>query len=178
MCGTWVASAGVALAAGPATHGHLLATLNDPGGAPFDDFSINAVSVDGTTAVVGAEGTNLAHGAVYIYVKGRHGWPTSPTVTLPDPGNSNSDIFGQSVSVSDDTIVVGAYGANGSQGAAYIYVKGRHGWPKKPTVTLADPATTTGTDYFGQSVAVEPGTAVGGAWGTLGDIGAAYIYTP
>ncbi|HEY6279684.1 MAG TPA: hypothetical protein VIX86_25530 [Streptosporangiaceae bacterium] len=180
--GAAVASGPVAAAAvgagGPApaaAHGHVLATLNDPGGSPSDDFSISAVSVDDSTAVVGAEGTNLAHGAVYIYLKGRHGWPTSPTVTLPDPGNSNSDIFGQAVSVSGDTIVVGAYGANGSQGAAYIYVKGDHGWPKKPTVTLADPAATSG-DLFGAAASVSGNTAVVGAWNGPNPGGQAYIY--
>jgi hypothetical protein len=33
-------------------------------------------------------------------------------------------------------------------------------------------------DFFGESVAVGGTTAVGGAWDTLGDIGAAYIFVP
>jgi hypothetical protein len=175
-----VAAAGVFAArpgaADAATHGKVLASLSDPGGTPFDDFSISAVSVNGNTAVVGADGTNFAHGAAYVYVKGTAGWPTSPTVTLQDPGPDNSDIFAISVSVRGTVIVVGAYGTSSGAGAAYIYVKGRRGWPTTPTVSLADPAATAG-DEFGSSVAVTSGnTVLVGAEGTNTGAGAAYLY--
>jgi FG-GAP repeat len=169
--GISVVRTGVAHAVTP---GSILASLIDPGGTPGDDFSISAVSIDGATAVVGASGNQ---GVAYIYVRGSHGWPTSPTVTLQDPLKSG-DIFGNSVSVSGSTIVVGAYGTNFGQGAAYIYEKGPHGWPTTPTVTLADPAATPGSvDLFGSSVGTANGNeVVVGALGTNSLAGAAYIY--
>ena len=54
-------------------------------------------------------------------------------------------------------------------------MKGASGWPKKPTITLADPAATA-NDSFGYSVAVSGETVVVGAIGTKSNAGAAYIY--
>jgi hypothetical protein len=136
------------------------------------------VAIDGSTAVVGASQTNS--GAAYIYVKGKSGWPASPTVTLLDPG-AGSDNFGNSVAIRGNTIIIGAQytnsaGGAGAAGAAYIYVKGESGWPTKPTVALADPAAAGG-DFFGSSVAVDATTIAVGSVGVNGYAGATYIYT-
>jgi hypothetical protein len=168
-CGAALLLGGVAHAAVPGT---VLATLNDPGGAPFDDFGIGGVSISGDTAVVGADG-NAGH--AYIYVKGSHGWPASPTVTLNDPLGGGS-VFGNSVSVHGSVIVVGAYGTNFGVGAAYIYERGPHGWPSTPTVTLSDPGSAS--DGFGSSVATSGGNEIiVGAWEANSGAGAAYVYT-
>jgi hypothetical protein len=158
-------------------HGTLLASLSDSGGRAGDDFSIGAVSIDGNTAVVGASGNA---GAAYIYVRGEDGWPTSPTVTLPVPPASNGGIFGNSVHVSGRVIVVGAYGSNSGVGAAYVYVRGRHGWPTAPTFALADPNAPSG-EQFGSAVSNDGDTVIVGAWeaasgGGAPGAGAAYVY--
>ena len=141
---------------------------------PCDDFG-TSVAVSGTTAVVGAPGTNGYDGAAYIYMNGGSGWPTTPTAKLKDPNAGEGDGFGYSVALSGTTTLVSAYGANSYDGAAYIYMKGTSGWPKKPTATLDDPAATT-YDFFGWSVAMSNTTAVVGARGTSSGAGAAYIY--
>ena len=154
------------------------ATLSDPEATPGDLFGLSAgVSVSGTTVVIGAPGANSV-GAVYIYVKGRTGWSTTPTTTLSDPAATEGDEFGVAVAVSRWsalTAVVGAIGTNSDAGAAYIYVKGASGWSTTPTTTLSDPAATAG-DEFGESVAVAGRTAVVGAIGTNASTGAAYVY--
>jgi hypothetical protein len=58
------------------------ASLADPA-ATADDYFGFSVAVSGTTVVVGAPGTNS--GTAYIYMMGNSGWPTTPTVTLPNP---------------------------------------------------------------------------------------------
>ena len=173
-----VAPAIAQAAPAPPTHGALLATLMDPGGMHGDFFG-TAVAVDGNTAVVGSTGDKA-----YIYIKGRNGWPTTPTVTLSDPG-LGGDFFGSAVAIKGTTIVVAASSANvGStfaEGAVYIYEKGRTGWPTSPTASLFDPTATTG-DAFGSSVAL---TVAGNGTsdlivmepGTYPAQGAAYIYT-
>jgi FG-GAP repeat len=90
------------------------AILQDPNGATGDLFGIS-VAVSGTTVVVGASGANTSSGAVYIYTEGTSGWPTTPTVTLPDPAGGS---FGKSVAISNNTIIVGANNSNGGDGAA------------------------------------------------------------
>jgi hypothetical protein len=159
--------------------GSLRAAFADPGATADDGFGVSVAkwgSGVGSTVVVGADGANSSAGAAYIYVRGS-GWltVTAPSATLADPAATSGDYFGFSVAVSGNTAVVGAWGTNSFAGAAYIYVKGTSGWPTKPTVTLADPATTS-NDGFGFSVAVSGNTAVVGAPGTNSSAGAAYVY--
>ena len=160
-------------------------TLQDPAATSGDLFGSN-VAVSGSTAVVGAPGPGSPTSPVYgeswtpgsgtanIYVKGPAGWPTTPTVSLQDPAATQGDGFGggaHGVAVSGNTIIIGAYGTNGGAGIAYVYVRGPSGWPTSPTVTLQDPATTSG-DNFGFSISLSGRTAIIGAPG--GE--AAYIY--
>jgi hypothetical protein len=77
--------------------------------------------------------------------------------------------FGDSVAISGTTAVVGAVGA------AYIFTEGSGGWPSTPTVTLSDPADSTG-DLFGASVAISGSVAVVGASGAGATPGSAYVY--
>ena len=108
------------------------------------------VAVFGSTVVVGS-GRN-----VYLYVKGKSGWPTVPTVTVPDPVRGDTG-FGQAVGISGNTLVVGSYyfsPARNNVGIAYVYRKGRSGWPTTPTVTLPDPGPGTHSDWFGYSLAI------------------------
>jgi hypothetical protein len=150
------------------------ATLKDPAATVGDDMFGSSVAMSGTTAVVGAPGTNKGAGVAYIYVKGSSGWPKSPTIELSDPAATRADAFGTSVAVSGKTVVVGAWGTNSYRGAAYIYVEGTSGWPTTPTTTLTDPKASA-DDEFGYSVAVSGTTTVVGASGTSPG-GAAYIY--
>jgi hypothetical protein len=149
-------------------------SLSDPAKAT-DDFFGGSVTVSGTTAIVGASGTSAEAGAAYIYVKGTSGWPNKPTLTLVDPGSAMFGNFGSSVAVSGGTAIIGAAGYSAIPGTTYIYVKDASGWPKKPTVTLSDPAATAG-DVFGHSVGVSGTIAVVGAELTASSAGAAYIY--
>jgi hypothetical protein len=162
------------------TIGTLRTVFGDPGATSPDDFGYAVArsgSGLGSIVVVGASDAN-GTGAVYIYLKGSSGWPTTPTATLTDPAGISDDLFGYSVAASGNTIVVGADGTNSFAGAAYIYVKGPSGWPTVPTATLADPTATTG-DFFGYSVAVSESTAVIGTFGgnsTYNRRGAGYVY--
>lgn len=154
-------------------------TLDNPDDVPY--FG-NAVAVSGSIIVVGAYGISgdgqAPPGAAYIYVKGADGWPTSPTVSLPDPGADNKDGFGWSVAVSGGNVVVGAPREDGGTGDTYLYSQTGGRWPTIPTAVFTDPTPTDVNDY-GISVALAGRTLAVGADGTQRPVaspGSAFLY--
>jgi hypothetical protein len=91
------------------------------------------------------------------------------------------DMFGRSVAVSGDTVVVGATDA-ADKGLAYIFVKPAEGWPEEPApVALLAASDGAADDYFGVSVAIEGDTVAVGAFAVDFDViftnrGAVYVF--
>ena len=91
------------------------------------------------------------------------------------------DIFGQSVAISGDTIVIGASGndrARGAdQGSAYVFVRSGGVWTQQQKLVASD---ARAGDRFGSSVAIDDETIVVGAPlddGVGGaDQGSAYVF--
>jgi hypothetical protein len=166
-------------------------TEQDPANLAGDGFG-DSVAVLGRTAVVGSPGRagpgdTGVEGRAFVYTKSSgSGWPTSPSTSIADPVGDPTDQFGASVSLSTpklgsssaSTLAVGApstaTSAGPDAGAAYIYLKGSTAWPKKPTVSLADP--TSPPSDFGTSVALSTTFLVVCAPGVNDNDGAAYIY--
>jgi hypothetical protein len=141
--------------------------LFDPAGVSSgaSDFYGERVAISGNNVVVGTDVSTA-----YIYVKGTSGWPTKPTVTLPDPpGGFPQDNFGIGIAAAPGVIVVTSNdsGASGG-GQAYIYGQLDGSWLSEPVATIDDPAGSY-NDQFGQSVAVAGTTVVVGAPGTSSD---------
>ncbi len=167
-------------------HAHLLASgaweqvekITAVDGAGNDTFGY-AVSINGDTAVVGAEGDDANAGAVYIFERNEGGvdnWgQIAKLIAGDDAAGAN---FGCAVDIRVDTVVVGANGADGS-GAAYIFERNEGGagnWGQ--VVKLAASGLITG-DAFGRAVAVSGDTVVVGAEGhddNADDAGAAYVF--
>ncbi|MCP4535758.1 MAG: hypothetical protein GY832_01265, partial [Chloroflexi bacterium] len=115
-------------------HAHLLASgaweqvekITAVDGAGNDTFGY-AVSINGDTAVVGAEGDDANVGAVYIFERNEGGvdnWgQIAKLIAGDDAAGAN---FGCAVDIRVDTVVVGANGADGS-GAAYIFERNEGG---------------------------------------------------
>ena len=152
-------------------------------GAANDQFGFS-VSISGDTAVIGAYlddvGANSDQGSVYVFVRSGTAWSLQQQLTASD--GAASDQFGYSVSISGDTIVVGApfddVGANGDQGTAYVFVRSATGtWSQQQKLTASDGAAD---DWFGWSVAISGDTAVVGV--VQDDVGfanqgSAYVFT-
>ena len=165
-----------------------MAKLTATDGVPGDGFGVS-VSMDGDTAVVGAiwvdVGGNIDQGAAYVFYRNQGGpnaWGQVAKLTAAD--GAAQDYFGQSVSISDDTAVVGALnasvGGNLMQGAAYVFSRdhgGANAWGQVAKLTAADGAAN---DRFGISVSAGGDTALVGAyWANVGghiEQGAAYVY--
>jgi uncharacterized protein (TIGR03437 family) len=135
-----------------------------------DWFGIS-VSVSGGTAVVGALGKNGDQGAAYVFVQSGTAWSQQQELTASD-GEANEN-FGNSVSVSGDTAVIGAPDENSLQGAAYVFVQSGGVWSQQKKLTASDGAAN---DFFGFSASLDGTTAVIGALGKSGNQGAAYVF--
>ena len=154
---------------------------------PNDSFGYS-VAVDGDTVVVGAPfddaGTKTDSGVAYVFVKPVTGWATTATVSATLDANTAKqagDLFGQSVAVHGDTIVVGAPledsppGSN--QGAAYVFTKPAGGWSGAPTQSAKLRASDKAVgDQFGHSVAINGDTVAVGASGDDSARGSVYVF--
>jgi hypothetical protein len=140
-----------------------------------------SVSVSGNVAVVGSTGDSNFTGAAYVFVKSSGVLAKVPqTARLTASDRRPGSLFGISVAISGNTIVVGAAGASGSPGKAYIFVEPRTGWrdmTETAQLTASDGQTNDG---FGLSVAISGSTVVAGASahsvGSNSDEGVAYVF--
>jgi len=78
-----------------------------------------AVGLSGTTVLVGAEQTNAATGAAYVFKKAGAKWRQKAELTAGDgsPGNE----FGYSASLSGTLAVIGSDNSEAGAGSAYLY---------------------------------------------------------
>jgi FG-GAP repeat len=122
------------------------------------------VAIDGETIVVaGYTASSQNPGYAFVYVKPAGGWSdmSAPTAVLTS-SDHNPD-FGQSVSISGNTVVIGENGyISGAPGAAYVFVKPANGWHNMTETAKLTASDGLKTDLFGWSVAVSgPTVAVG-----------------
>lgn len=137
--------------------------LADDGGSQ-DHFG-NSVSLDGDYAIVGASedtiGSNTFQGSAYIFVRSGDNWTPQQKIVSTDSGDS--DDFGNSVSISGSTVVIGARNNNGTagvnQGAAYVYVRSGTTWSLQLKLT---PSDAGGFEQFGYDVAISGDTVLVG----------------
>ncbi|HVP13555.1 MAG TPA: hypothetical protein VMV94_20440, partial [Phycisphaerae bacterium] len=146
-------------------------------GAQYDYFG-NSVAVDGDTTVIGAYMANVAgahSGAAYVFARSGTTWSQQAKLVPSDA--AGGDRFGNSVALSGDTAIVGAYMQVGPGsawgGAAYAFVRLGTSWTQQAKLLPLDAAYG---DYFGSSVALEGDTTLIGALNKA-KTGAAYVFT-
>ncbi len=125
-----------------------------------NDFFGASVAISGDTVVVGAVGASSGQGAAYVFTGSGSAWTQTAELTAAD--GAAGDSFGASVAISGNTLVVGAVGANYSQGAAYVFTGSGSAWTQ--TTELAA-ATGVAGDSFGTALATSGATVVVGADG-------------
>ncbi len=155
-------------------------------GALGEGFGVS-VALNGDTLVVGAYSSKIGNteyqGSAYIFQRNHGGtnkWGKVKQLIASD--GATFDSFGSSVSISGDTVVVGAYAddiaTQSNQGSAYIYQRHQGGpnqWGQLKKLVASDGLDS---DFFGDAVAVYGDTVVVGAWFTYyKDFkGSAYIF--
>lgn len=104
--------------------------------------------------------------------------------TLTNPNNTADDVFGISVSIHGNYLVVGARGVSSRSGKAYVYTTSSGNWSDASLLyTLSNPNDygTTGADQFGTSVAINSDIILVGAdmedSASYSTIGRAYMYS-
>ena len=146
------------------------------------DYFGNSVSISGNTVVVGAPlGVNGDQGAAYVFTEPALGWKdNTETAELTASDGAGADYFGTSVSISGNTVVVGAYGVNGSQGAAYVFTESGSGWVSTSMAAKLTASDGASGDTFGYSVSISGNTVVVGAYSATvngnSNAGAAYVF--
>ncbi len=156
--------------------------------ASGDQFGYS-VAISGDTIIVGAPhedgngvGVNLGNqsnnsesssGAVYAFTRTAGNWTQQAYIKASN--SEFNDRFGKSVSISDDTLVVGAYLEDSSaagtgvdevdntvegSGAAYVFIRNAEEWSQQAFLKASNAGAT---DYFGRSVAISDNTIIVGA---------------
>jgi hypothetical protein len=136
----------------------------------IQDLYGESVSVSGDVIVVGAKNASdigLDEGAAYVYRFDGTAWAEEQKLQASD--GLSFDIFGGSVSVSGDVIVVGARGDDGpmDKGAAYVFRYNGTTWVEEQKLRASD---AVAFDYFGYAVSVDEDVAL------IGAVGKAYLY--
>lgn len=160
-----------------------------------DNFGYT-VSLDNNTLVVGShyedggDGDPLpTAGAAYVYTGTGASWNQVAILTASDA--QTGDTFGESVTVSGNTIVVGAYIEDGGDGdplnntgAVYIFNKPASVWINSTEDQKIIASDAQADDFFGYSAAIGGNTLIvgahyedGGDGDPISNAGAAYIFT-
>lgn len=154
----------------------LQATLTASDAQLGDAFGID-VAVSGDTVVAGAAkddvGAAADQGSAYVFTRSGDVW-SEQKLTARD--GAGGDEFGDSVAVSGDSVVVGAWahdvGLGIGQGSAHVFTRSGSTWTEQAKLTAGDGAAGDG---FGQSVAISHDMVVVGT--TADDLqGSAYVF--
>jgi len=140
-------------------------TDNDPaaGNALGSD-----TAMDGTTAIVGAPGTNAGGddaGSAFVFFRQSEG-TTNDWIEQAELTASNAaagDRFGAAVAIDGNTAIVGAPlddTTDANAGSAYVFIRNGTTWTQQAHLT--DSFTVAG-DFFGGSVGISGDTAIVGA---------------
>ena len=153
------------------------------------DSSTNTVVAGAPNAAVGSGCPNspcvYVQGAAYVFVEPSNGWATgTQTAKLTASNGTSDDGFGQSVSLSGTTAVVGApyagIGPTYARGAAYVYVAPQAGWSNMTETAELTTSDGKAGDQFGCSVGIGgAGIGIGALGAKIGSVyqqGAAYVY--
>jgi uncharacterized protein (TIGR03437 family) len=139
--------------------------------AAANDSVGRSVAVNGDTAVMGTSFQNSFQGGAYVFARSGTTWTQQAKLTASD--GASGDNFGFAVSVSGDTVLVGAYNKSGAEGTAYVFVLSNGNWSQQAKLLASDAQPE---NVFGISVSVDGDLAVVGAIKAAAGSGSAYVF--
>lgn len=151
---------------------------NNPQASEWFGYS---VAVEGDTVAVGSPlYLSDFSGAVYVYTRNGTDWTQEARIRPSNIGSN--DRFGDSVALSGETLVIGAYAEDGdssstvdntndnaaeNSGAAYVFTRSEQTWTQQAYIKAFN---ANGGDAFSeQAIAVDGDTLAIGAYGEDGD---------
>lgn len=148
-----------------------------PDGAARDNFGVSVGLAPGQ-AFVGAFGAtingNVSQGAVYRFVLAKGQWSLAQKISAKEGTASN--LFGASIAIWKNTLLVGAYAVDVYRGAAYVFAPQKGVWRQTKTLEASDGSER---DVFGYYATLSETDALIGAYGAsiVSDRqGAAYFF--
>ena len=146
-----------------------VATLAATTAEAEDQFGASVAIVSGLTGatiVVGAPGSDGGRGAVHVFQKSLLGGTFELVVTRSADDAAASDLFGNSVAIDGDTVVVGAYkDDDGGTNSGSVYVFHATDATDVGMIKLTAAADAAAYDQFGICVDIAGDTIVVGANG-------------
>jgi hypothetical protein len=158
------------------------AYLKSSDGQAGDLFG-SAIAIDGDTIVASSLGDEKISpasspsraGKVYVFERKAGQW--SETARLQAKASAIGDLFGASLAIEKDTLVITCERASGSTGgAAYVYAREAGAWTERATLA---PQTPIRDSLFGSAVALSGDTIAVSSTediGSAGNAGAAYVF--
>jgi hypothetical protein len=136
-----------------------------------------SVSICNDIIVVGAVQADSLEGEAYVFLEPASGWEdkTADAKLMASDGKAG-DLFGASVAISGDIIVVGAPGTASLRGSAYVFIKPTSSWEDMTEETKLTVMDSPQSGLFGRSVVTNGSVVVGGAWGESSGKGAVYVF--
>src|SRR6202042_126328 len=135
-----------------------------------------ALSGDGATALIGANGDHGSVGAAWVFARSGRTW-TQQGLKLTASGESGAGNFGISVALSSDgtTALIGAP-LDAAVGTAWVFARSGSAWTQQGSKLTASDESSVGQGLFGWSVALsaDGSTALIGGDGDNDGAGAAW----
>jgi hypothetical protein len=149
---------------------------DDEAGAGIFGASV-ALSTDGNTAIVGGYADNTGTGAAWIFTRSDGVW--SEQAKLVDTGAVGNALQGISVALSGDgnTALVGGYGDNADNGAAWVFVRSGTTWTQQGLKLLGSGNVGAAEQGYAVALSSDGNTALLGGFADNTDIGAAWIFS-
>jgi hypothetical protein len=140
-------------------------------GAPDDRFGISA-SLTADRALLGAYWNDAFRGAAYAFVRGASSWIEEQKLVASDAAEGHR--FGNSISLGEDRMAIGAYAIDSGRGAAYVFARSGGTWTAEQTLFASDGASN---DLFGWSVSLSADRVLVGAPYDDNLRGAGYVFS-
>jgi predicted amidohydrolase len=142
------------------------------------DYFGFSVALYEDTAIIGAnrdDDNGVDSGSAYIFTQTGSVW-TQQAKLLASDGEADAR-FGQSVSIYEDTVIIGAYRDDSTIGSAYVFIRNDTSWIEQQKLKALDGETG---DYFGISISIDNDyTIIGAIYDNASGVtsGSAYIFT-
>jgi hypothetical protein len=136
------------------------------------------IALSGDTALIGTtrdDDNGNFSGSAYVFTRTGSSWTEQQKLLASD--GAAQDRFGQCVSISGDTAVIGAVNDDNGKGSAYVFTRSGTTWTQQQKLLASDGATG---DYFGNHLSIDGNTTVIGAPAHKNNgqsSGAAFVFT-
>lgn len=136
-----------------------------------------ALSADGNTVIVGGYRDNSYQGAAWIFTRTGTAW-AQQGAKLVGSGSVGAASQGHSVALSADgnTAIIGGYGDNSTQGAAWIFVRSGSTWSQQGPKLVGTGNIGAAAQGISVGLSADGNTAIIGGWYDNANQGASWIF--